>query len=158
MLFPCRDPSTTLPRPCHCPAILRQCRTRAGLPRAVSGRPMLIHIYHAVLMPFPCREPAVALRGRFQNGIFMAWQGNGMVCVNQTRPQCVHQMGKTQTLSETSWERHGMCESALSVCDGPSLLVFHFTNSPSCDPIMHFAMKPTLIRFQKSCSAIVESG
>jgi hypothetical protein len=31
---------------------------------------------------FPCFSPAATLRGRFQNGIFVAWQGNGMVCVN----------------------------------------------------------------------------
>jgi hypothetical protein len=53
----------------------------------------------------------VALRGRFQNGIFVALQGNGMVYVNQTRPYCVNQMGKTQ--SKPLAERHGMCESAL---------------------------------------------
>jgi hypothetical protein len=44
-----------------------------------------------------------------------------MVCVNQTRPHCVNQMGKTQSkpLAErhgrgTAWERHGMCEPALT--------------------------------------------
>jgi hypothetical protein len=64
-------------------------------------------------MPFPCREPVVALRGRFQNGIFVAWQENGMACVNQTRSHSVNQMGKTQ--SKPLAERHGMCESALTV-------------------------------------------
>jgi hypothetical protein len=64
-------------------------------------------------MPFPCRDPAVALRGRFQNGIFVAWQGNGMVCVNQTRPHCVNQVGKTQF--KPLPERHGLCKSALTV-------------------------------------------
>jgi hypothetical protein len=44
-------------------------RTRAGRPHAVSGRPMLIHTYHAVPMP----RCAVALRGRFQNGVVVAW-------------------------------------------------------------------------------------
>jgi hypothetical protein len=29
-------------------------------------------------MPPPCHEPAMALKGRFQKGIFVAWQGNGM--------------------------------------------------------------------------------
>jgi hypothetical protein len=48
-------------------------RTRAGRPYVVSGRPILIHTYHAIPMPFPCRDPAVALGGRFQNGIFVAW-------------------------------------------------------------------------------------
>jgi hypothetical protein len=76
-------------------------RTRAGRPRAVSGRPMLIHTYHAVPMP----RCAVTLRGRFQNGMVVAWQGNGMACVNETRPRCVNQMGKTQ--SKPLAERHG---------------------------------------------------
>jgi hypothetical protein len=38
---------------------------------------------------------AVALRSRFQNGMVFAWQGRGMVCVNQKLPHCVNQMGKT---------------------------------------------------------------
>jgi hypothetical protein len=110
MPFPCLDPATTLPRPCHFPAISRQCRTHAGRPHVVSGRPILIHTYHAV----PCGSPAVALRGRFQKGIFVAWQGNGMACVNPTRPHCVNQMGKAQSkpLAKRhgrgmAWERHG---------------------------------------------------
>jgi hypothetical protein len=49
-------------------------RTRAGRPHAVSGRPMLIHTYHAMLMP----RCAVALRSRFQNGMVVAWHGRGM--------------------------------------------------------------------------------
>jgi hypothetical protein len=61
----------------------------------------------------------MALRDRLQKGTLVAWQGNGMVCVNQTRPHCVNQMGKTQStdLAErhgrgTAGERHGVCESA----------------------------------------------
>jgi hypothetical protein len=77
-------------------------RTRAGRQHAVSGRLMLSHIYHAVPMP----RCAVALRGRFQNGMVVAWQGNGMTCVNHTRPHCVNQMGKTQ--SKPLAARHGM--------------------------------------------------
>jgi hypothetical protein len=34
-----------------------------------------------------------------------------MACVNQTRPHCVNQIGKTQ--SKPSAERHGMCELAM---------------------------------------------
>jgi hypothetical protein len=44
-----------------------------------------------------------------------------MVCVNQTRPHCVNQMGKTQSKvlakrqgSGTAGEQNGMCESALN--------------------------------------------
>jgi hypothetical protein len=73
-------------------------------------------------MPFLCRETTVVLRGRFQNGMLVAWQGNGMAIVNQTWPHCVNQMGKTQSklLAErhgrgTAWARHGMCESAFRV-------------------------------------------
>jgi hypothetical protein len=76
---------------------------RTGTILSIPLRP--IHTYHAVPMPFPCSDPALALRGCFQNGIFVAWQGNGMVCVNQTRPHCVNQMGKTQ--SKPIAERHG---------------------------------------------------
>jgi hypothetical protein len=56
-------------------------------------------------LPRPCHDPVFALRSRFQKGIFVAWQGNGMVRVNQTRPHCVNQMGKTQ--SKALAERHG---------------------------------------------------
>jgi hypothetical protein len=42
---------------------------------------------HAVNMPSRlCHEPAMALRGRFQKDIFVAWKGNGR---------------------GTAWERHG---------------------------------------------------
>jgi hypothetical protein len=49
-----------------------------------------------------------------------AWHGRGMASVNQTRPHCVNQMGKTHSKPlaarrgmGTAWARHGMCESAL---------------------------------------------
>ena len=41
------------------------------------------------------------------------------------------------------------------MCVCPSLLVFRFPNSPSCDPTIHSAMKPALIWLQKSCLALV---
>jgi hypothetical protein len=47
--------------------------------------------------------------------------GHGMLCVNQTRPQCVNQMEKThsKTLAARhgrgmAWARHAMCDSAFS--------------------------------------------
>jgi hypothetical protein len=61
--------------------------------------------FHAVNMPRPCHYPAMVLRSRFQKQIFVAWQGNGMVRVNQTRPHCVNQMGKAQF--KPLAERHG---------------------------------------------------
>ena len=46
--------------------------------------------------------------------------GQGMASVNQTRPHCVNQMGKTHSKPlaarhgrRTAWARHAMCESAL---------------------------------------------
>jgi uncharacterized protein len=54
------------------------------------------------------------------NGMDRAWHERGMANVNQTRPHCVNQMGKThsKTLAArygrgTAWARHAMCESAL---------------------------------------------
>jgi hypothetical protein len=92
-------PSSSHAVTCHYPAILRQCRTRAGRPHAIlDGR-----FTHT--MPFPYHEPAVAFRGRIHNGIFVAWQGNGTACVNQTRPHYVNQIGKAQ--SKRLAERHG---------------------------------------------------
>ena len=48
--------------------------------------------------------------------------GHGMASVNQTRPHCVNQMGKTHSKPlaarhgrGTAWARHAMCESALTV-------------------------------------------
>jgi hypothetical protein len=46
-----------------------------------------------------------------------------MASVNQTRPHCVNQMGKTHSKPlaarhgrGTAWARHAMSESALTVC------------------------------------------
>jgi len=46
-----------------------------------------------------------------------AWHGHGMASVNQTRPHCVNQMGKTHSKPlpawhgrGTAWARHVMCE------------------------------------------------
>jgi hypothetical protein len=80
-------------------------RTRASRPHAVSGRPMPIHTRHAA----PMSHCAVALRSRCQNGMVLEWHGRVMAFVNQTRPHCVDQMGKTQ--SEPLAARHGICES-----------------------------------------------
>jgi hypothetical protein len=45
-----------------------------------------------------------------------AWRGRGMASVNQTRPHCVNQMGKTQCKPLVTRHGHGMlCESCLTV-------------------------------------------
>ena len=90
-------------------------------------RPCLIHICHA--MPMPCSDYAVLLNATAQhgrlstvvlccgiekNGIVGAWHGHGMACVNQTRRDCVNQMGKTHSKPlaarhgrGTAWARYG---------------------------------------------------
>ena len=60
-----------------------------------------------------CRETAVLFRGLEKNGVVRAWHGRGMASVNQTRPRCVNQMGKTH--SKPLAARHAMCESAFNV-------------------------------------------
>jgi hypothetical protein len=81
--------------------VARRSRTRAGSPHTVSRR--------------PCCD--VALR----RTAWSTWHGRvlGMTSVNQTRPHCVNQMGKTYSKPfaarhgrGTTWARHAMCESA----------------------------------------------
>jgi len=48
---------------------------------------------------------AVLCRGLEKNGMVRAWHGCGMASVNQTRPHCVNQMGKTH--SKPLAARHG---------------------------------------------------
>jgi hypothetical protein len=57
-----------------------------------------------------------------------AWHGRGIASVNQTRPHCVNQKGKThyKPLAArhgrgTAWARHAMCESAFTVSKRQSL-------------------------------------
>jgi hypothetical protein len=60
-------------------------RTRAGSPHAVSGRPMLIHTYHAVPMPRPCRVLEGSLSERHIRG--MTGERLGM-CESNTAALC----------------------------------------------------------------------
>jgi hypothetical protein len=73
---------------------------------------------HAAL----CRGLEKSLSERHGRGKARAPHGHGMVCVNQTRPYCVNQMGKTQSKllaarhgRGTAWARHGMCELSFSL-------------------------------------------
>jgi hypothetical protein len=81
----------------------------------------------------------MALRGRLQKGTLVAWQENGMACVNQTRPHYVNQMGKTQ--SNDLAERHGMCESALK--NPPT-----FSNFTRLFPVVAFMFTALILRNQ----------
>jgi len=65
---------------------------------------------------------AVLCHGLEKNGMVRARHGRGMATVNQTQSHCAHQMGKAHSKPlaaqhgrGTVWERHAMCESALSV-------------------------------------------
>jgi hypothetical protein len=81
-------------------------RMQAGDPHDVSGRPMLMHTCRAIPMP----HCAVVLRSHFQNDMVVTWHGRGMACVNKTPPDCVNQMGKTQSkplAARNGSERHG---------------------------------------------------
>jgi hypothetical protein len=100
-------------------------RMLAGRQHAIFGRTMLIYIYHAVPVLFPFRHPAATLPWPWEIAFKKAYSwhgrgtvrerhGNGMVCLNQTQPCCVNQVGKTQSkaLAErhgrgTVWEQHG---------------------------------------------------
>jgi hypothetical protein len=119
--IPCRSPAATLPLLCHSPRVL--CFTLATaseigmllitnfLELGVASR------QHAVNLPTPCRrDPATnvprtchglerSLLKRHIRGMAGERHGNGMACVNQTRPHCVNQMGNTQ--SRALVERHG---------------------------------------------------
>ena len=68
---------------------------------------------HAVLLKVTAqhgrRETAVLCCGLEKNGMVGAWHGHGIASVNQTRPHCVNQMGKTH--SKPLGARHGKCES-----------------------------------------------
>ena len=62
---------------------------------------------------------AVLCRGLENNGIGRAGHWRGMASVNQARPHCVNQMGKTHSKHlaarhwrGTAWARHAMCELA----------------------------------------------
>jgi len=65
--------------------VVGRSRTRAGSPQAVSWRPCC----------------AVALRRT-------AWSERGMASVNQTRPHCVNQMGKTHSKPLAALHGHGI--------------------------------------------------
>ena len=85
-------------------------RLIAGRSRKRAVRPQPSLDGHAVPWPWEDRH------GR-------GWHGRGMASVNQTRPHCVNQMGKTHSKPlaarhgrGTAWARHFVCESAFTYC------------------------------------------
>jgi hypothetical protein len=75
-----------------------------GTPRGSRKKP------NAGRQPTGRLSTAVLCRGLEKNGIVRVWHGRGMASVNQARPHCVIQMGKTH--SKPLSARHAMCESA----------------------------------------------
>ena len=64
-----------------------------------------------------------------KNGMVGAWHGHGTASVNQTRPHCVNQIGKTHSKPlaarhgrGTAWARHAMCESAF-ICPSQKIVM-----------------------------------
>jgi hypothetical protein len=108
----------------------RPCRAAKGLECVF---PILFTQYDLVwftlAMPCPCHDPTMPLFSRPQhntavsrrpccglekNGMVGSWHWHGMACVNQTRPHCVNEMGKTHSKHlaarhgrGTAWARHG---------------------------------------------------
>ena len=74
--------------------------TRAGSPQVVSRR--------------PCCAVTLRRTAWSEHGMGAAWAWHGMASVNQTRPHCVNQTGKTHSKPlaarygwGTEWARHG---------------------------------------------------
>ena len=93
--------------------------------RVVAGRSRTLAAPQAV-------STAALCRGLEKNGMIIAWHGRGMANVNQTRPHCVNQMGKTNSKPLVArhgrgmaWARHAMCKSALRFS---FLFTLHFNN------------------------------
>ena len=64
-------------------------------------------VWFTLAMPCPCHAPTMLLPWKERHGLSMAWAWvwHGKASVNQTRPRCVNQMGKTN--SKTSEVRQG---------------------------------------------------
>jgi hypothetical protein len=76
-----------------------------GTGRASNKGHKLASRKHAVNMPSPCHGLERSLTERHIRCMAGKRHGNGMACVNETRPHYVNQMGKTQ--SNDLAERHG---------------------------------------------------
>ena len=113
---------------------------------AVSDSHLQCHVHD---MLRPCRSSevhstAVLCCGLEMNGMVGAWHGHGMVSVNQTRPHCVNQTGKTHSklLSAghdrgTAWAWHAMCESALK----SNIAIVYFQTRPTLNVVFSYFLK-----------------
>jgi hypothetical protein len=71
-------------------------RVVAGSSRTLAGNPQAVS------------RLDVLYRGLEKNSMVRAWHGHGMASVNQTRPHCVNQMGKTHSKPLAARHGHGM--------------------------------------------------
>jgi hypothetical protein len=78
-------------------AVAGRSRKRAGSPQAVSRR--------------PCCAMTLRRTAWSEHGMGAAWAWHGRASVNQTRPHCVNQKGKTH--SKHSAARHGKGTASL---------------------------------------------
>ena len=79
-----------------------------GTPRGSRKKP------NACRLPTGRLSTAVLCRGLEKNGMVRAWHGRGMASVNQTRPHCINQMGKTH--SKPLAARHGRWNGMGTAC------------------------------------------
>ena len=124
-----------MPWPCRAHTVPLPCRAAKGLECVFPiwftqcGR-----VWFTLAMPYPDhafllkataqhgrRETAVLYCGLEKNSMVGAWHGHSMESVNQTKPHCVNQMGKTHSKPlaarhgrGTAWARHAMCESTFT--------------------------------------------
>ena len=117
-------------------------------------------VWFTLAMPCPCHAPTMPFfsRLRHSNAVYRqpcctvalrrtAWSEHGMTSVNQTRPHCVNQMGKTHSKPlaarhgrGTAWALRAMCESALTlrIAQRYCNLVLKFRN-------LHSFLNPTTL-------------
>ena len=86
-----------------------------------------------------------------------AWHGHGMAGVNQTRPHCVNQMGKTH--SKHLAARHAMRESALRSAMRPEREADHRAYEHGCASVVPCALMVwCVITTQQANKTLVTSG
>jgi hypothetical protein len=122
MPFSCRDPATILPFSEIAPFHTGHCiwdwyPSDNKLPGTRSGKSPTCRHPATATLPRTCHEPAMALRGLFQKGIFVAWQGNGMVCVNPPYLHCpTHLHGFVTEGQFTRGQQRGKASEPVACC------------------------------------------
>ena len=121
----CRAHAASMPFPCHAmPLRVKSVSFPFDLHSAALSDSYLPRRAHAMLWPCrssqghgttrPSLDGRAVLCGLEKNGMIREWHGRGVASMNQTRPHCVNQMGKTRSKPSaarhgrgTAWARHG---------------------------------------------------